>query len=769
MKNQFTKHTWMFLIAAILLTTASICQEVSFMTEQKIFGQPDDGREIIELWTNPKSTIGFPRQLAVTSRSELFIWNHSGHLVRLNSKGKVKTINNINNYPTSCLHNGKVYSYHERYNAGVLVKTLQLLNESGRYQGELLLTGNLRSLFDSELFIDSMGNFIFVLHPYGGGPQVYKYNKDGEFLSAWIVAEAAPDIEGLVGHFCLTRENNLAGYAFRTQEIVVFNSDGSLLNHFPVYKYSNIEIDVTPEGKFFILDKSTGEVDIYEGDGTLEKSFTFENPFSKQSYFSQFSFAQNGNIYVYDSKNQNYSVFDQGGKYIHKIASPYQLIEPAQKLTDVENCYSGKELGLTQEGNIINFDESKGRLYLLSPDGELLKSGKLNDECSNCLEFQVLPNGNLIFLFKDKIKLFNKNFRYIDEWGGFENAVDMQANPSGELYLITAGEGDASIIKFNPEGKIIFRKNKWGTSAGKFTDPKSLAVSSDNELFIVTDQKRVAVFGQKGRFIRSVDFSFHLSGEYSIYGVDFSSNGKLIIHLGSGFLVCNKDLAIKENFVGFPGSCIGDMVTDQHGRYFILDCIKGGIFSFNPSGRYDATGSTGSLAARVDTQKAPVQPGYADRNIYLQGIDKNGIPFLAVNSLDTDSYYSFQNIPIGSGYIVWTDSFHLINSYIKKPFLQGRMNKESKVINFKTAPLPENFVRVFGCVKNRFGIPVHGVQIQAGKFRAITDLNGKYTLYLPGDEEYEITAHKDGCNFRKQSKNLKTTSSDKLFVNFKTK
>jgi uncharacterized protein YmfQ (DUF2313 family)/DNA-binding beta-propeller fold protein YncE len=171
-------------------------------------------------------------------------------------------------------------------------------------------------------------------------------------------------------------------------------------------------------------------------------------------------------------------------------------------------------------------------------------------------------NNNIYILhgYKHKIQCFDMqgNFKY--EFS-CDNATDIVCDNSGYIYL--SYRLDNKIRKYTVNGDLVFEFGSFGSEDGKFNSPGSLAIDSNNNLYIVDiDNFRVQKFNSDGVFISKFLVS-------AVYGIAINSKENVYLADGTSRIYIYDN---NGNFLRYIGSTVGteDGKLD-YPRYIAID------------------------------------------------------------------------------------------------------------------------------------------------------------------------------------------------------
>jgi DNA-binding beta-propeller fold protein YncE len=198
---------------------------------------------------------------------------------------------------------------------------------------------------------------------------------------------------------------------------------------------------------------------------------------------------------------------------------------------------------ITSAGYLYVTDKNSDEVYKLDTLGNKLKDtggygwteatfDQPSDVFATPLNVYVSDKNN------HRIQRFDKNLNYIsqlytredqktDERFGFP--LSCVTSNQGDMYILDSE--NKRVIKFNTFGKFV--QNFGGFDAGAFslTDPKKLAVSPDNNIYIL-DAKRLVIFDQYGNGIKIINLDENFTG-INMVGYNLTLNTESDVYIAN--------------------------------------------------------------------------------------------------------------------------------------------------------------------------------------------------------------------------------------------
>ena len=270
-------------------------------------------------------------------------------------------------------------------------------------------------------------------------------------------------------------------------------------------------------------------------DGKVKYCYSFHSKFgSLGSGEGQFNrphdivFDSKGFLYINDRELNNFQKFSLDGKFISSFgengsdlgqySSPYSMAIDSNDIIYILDRGNDRIVKVNTEGKVL------GALY--SIDGQWITSNdqikdadkkSKKDASGKKTQFSspeamaIGKDGNYYVTDtgNNRILKFDKNFKYVSQFGEFGSGPGQFDHPhgighdhEGNLYINTLN--NAKIQKFTNDGKFIKEWGSEGTGPGQFTLPlEHLKVDPADRIFITdgAGNPRVQVFNTDGKYL----------------------------------------------------------------------------------------------------------------------------------------------------------------------------------------------------------------------------------------------------------------------------
>jgi uncharacterized protein (TIGR03663 family) len=181
-----------------------------------------------------------------------------------------------------------------------------------------------------------------------------------------------------------------------------------------------------------------------------------------------------------------------------------------------------KGLAMDGQGNVYVADSQNHRIQVFDGSGVLLRQwGQEGSGPGQFLEpwgLDVDAEGNVYVAdtWNHRIQVFDAQGNYVRSWGTFgQTGVpgdgellygprDVAVDGDGNVYV--SDTGNKRVVKYGPDGVMLFAVGGAGSETGRLEEPVGLAVRSDGTLFVAdTWNHRIQAFSADGTFVRSWD------------------------------------------------------------------------------------------------------------------------------------------------------------------------------------------------------------------------------------------------------------------------
>ena len=177
--------------------------------------------------------------------------------------------------------------------------------------------------------------------------------------------------------------------------------------------------------------------------------------------------------------------------------------------------------------------------------------------------------------------------------GGIDTPTYVVVNQKGNIIVAEYNKHCISI--FSPAGEKIKSFGSFGSSDGKFNNPRSVVVDDDDNILVTDGNNQIQKFTSDGKFITAV--GKHSDGQLKFYtprgiGIQPHTKKVYVVDLDSHRIqILNPDLTFSSSF-GSRGSDNGqfnnpwDVAFDKTGNVYIADGWNYRIQVFSPTGQF---------------------------------------------------------------------------------------------------------------------------------------------------------------------------------------
>jgi DNA-binding beta-propeller fold protein YncE len=173
-------------------------------------------------------------------------------------------------------------------------------------------------------------------------------------------------------------------------------------------------IAVSPDGRVFVADYTTGYVKVYDQNYKWQKTFSEYGEKPGQNIKSEFMDIYDGKLYMAEAGNHRVNVFDLQGNFLFLFGGPGT--EPG-KLNVAEAAK------VNSEGKVYVSDLKNDRIQVFDKDGKFLKmwgkSGSGAGELKTPAGIAIDRHDNVYVteIGNDRVQVFDKDGNYITMWG----------------------------------------------------------------------------------------------------------------------------------------------------------------------------------------------------------------------------------------------------------------------------------------------------------------------------------------------------------------
>lgn len=274
----------------------------------------------------------------------------------------------------------------------------------------------------------------------------------------------------------------------------------------------------------------------------------------------------------------------------------YQVAPNWIKVPESIKLGSVSAVATDSEDRVFVFHRGKNPILVFDRDGKYLRSwgddsikaphGLRIDHANNVWVTDTVNHQVLKFNADGKLLLsLGKKGEPGDAADQFNRPTDIAIAPTGEFY-ISDGYGNARVLKFAMDGKLLRQWGKKGTGDGEFNLPHAICLDAKGRVYVGDrENNRVQVFDGDGKFIKV------LKESGAPYGL-FLKGDRLFIADGRANWIKVLDLDGKPlGRFGQKGSGGGQFVmphmlcVDSHGSVYVAEVTGQRLQKFVPSNK----------------------------------------------------------------------------------------------------------------------------------------------------------------------------------------
>lgn len=275
--------------------------------------------------------------------------------------------------------------------------------------------------------------------------------------------------------------------------------------------YLQFPFDVTTDsqGNIYVADSSDDRIVKFDPSGNYVMQFGTSGRGNGQFMEPRgVAVDGSGDIYVADTTNNRIEKFDPSGKFLLKFGSDG---------TGKGEFHGPYSIAVGKSGNVYVGDVGNARVQKFDSDGNFI------------LEFGSRGRGNGQFDDLGRIAVDNSGYVYVtdvlqgiekfDSKGDYISNIPLKATLSGnnapDAYgialdnkggIFVAGDNQARIQKFDPQGNFVSEFGSFGSGKGQFNHPGAIAIDPSRYILVAdSDNNRIEKIDSSGKFISEID------------------------------------------------------------------------------------------------------------------------------------------------------------------------------------------------------------------------------------------------------------------------
>ena len=211
-------------------------------------------------------------------------------------------------------------------------------------------------------------------------------------------------------------------------------------------------------------------------------------PGSDMKLPSDVSVGPQGRIYVADSGNRRVLVYSSVGKYLFSFGKggdgPGELASPVG-------------IAVTRDGRVLVADRGNNKIQIYNRDGEFIREilakvdGKAYtpidvavDNAEKRIYVSVSSPFHQLFILDNSGKILSKVGKPGNNEGEFRYPATIAVSPDDEIYVVDVLNTRAQV--FDSKGQFLVTVGSWGVTQGQLFRPKGIALT-ENRRILVSD------------------------------------------------------------------------------------------------------------------------------------------------------------------------------------------------------------------------------------------------------------------------------------------
>lgn len=190
----------------------------------------------------------------------------------------------------------------------------------------------------------------------------------------------------------------------------------------------------------------------------------------------------------------------------------YQAVSGWMKLPDDMKHGPVSAVATDSEDRVFVFHRGKNPILVFDRDGKYLRSwGDDTIKTAHGLRIDKDNNVWVSDIGNHQVLKFDANGKLLLSLGKkgeagkddehFDRPTDVAVTPTGEFY-VSDGYGNARVLKYSKDGKLLKQWGKKGTGDGEFNLPHAICLDAKGRVYVGDrENNRVQVFDADGKFL----------------------------------------------------------------------------------------------------------------------------------------------------------------------------------------------------------------------------------------------------------------------------